>query len=236
MTWTRLDDHWTEQKAIADLSLAARWHYLCLIQLCSRSDRYDGVVRMVDSLRCSDVEDPKVAMNEIHQAGLVKRIDDRSIVLVFIDQHVPPPSVRKKAESDRVRKQRQRLHEAGDHSTCYRQRCDLGVLDEPEPRRQSRDMSRVTVTPEPSEQASHVQSPVTSHVTPGRDGTGQDGTGSTEREVIDTTTGEVLSFDDRWSSGNPTCKSKGCDEPLINPESRASGLCPRHSRTEGKVA
>ncbi|NLF16745.1 MAG: hypothetical protein GX595_05750, partial [Lentisphaerae bacterium] len=76
MTWTRLDDAWTDLPVLADLSLAARWHYLCLIQFCSRSGNYDGKIRVVDALRCSDVPEPRQAMNDLHRAGVLARTDD----------------------------------------------------------------------------------------------------------------------------------------------------------------
>lgn len=205
MTWTRLDDLWTEQKEIVGLSLEARWHYLCLIQLCSRSGRYDGVVRRNDALRCSDIDDPKAAMNEIYKAGMVT-VHGSEVKLVRIEEHVPSPSTLAKTERDRIRKRRQRAHDNGDHSTCYRQRCEHGVLDEPTPKR---GKSRVTSHVTEGLGQSHVT--VTREVT--RDvGTGRDGTGNQTRadsEQIDQSTGEVLEahqqqFDDAgWLAGNP---------------------------------
>ena len=198
MTWTRLDDAWTDLPVLADMTLAARWHYLCLIQFCSRSGNYDGLIRTVDALRCSDVDKPKDAMNEIHRAGLLARTDDpKRLRLVQIDDHVPPESVREKAVRDRDRKERSRRHAAGDHSTCYRQRCEHGQLDEPKPKRHA-------TLPE----GAPVNSPVKSHVTPGLDGTGRVGSGSTYNEAhpehIDKTTGEVFEFPpgDPWHGQN----------------------------------
>lgn len=199
MTWTRLDDSWTDSPRLADLPIAARWHYLCMIQFCSRADLHTGTMRKVDALRCSDVDDPKTAVNALSAAGLVEQDEDpRKVRVVHIADHVPPTSVREKAERDRERKERSRRHAAGDHSTCYRTRCDHGTLDEPKPTRHTTaDPSRVTdsvtshVTP-PHGPDSHVKS----HVTPGRDGTGQDGFGSTyrtdEHEHINPATGEVI--------------------------------------------
>ncbi|MFT3971807.1 MAG: hypothetical protein QM695_16400 [Micropruina sp.] len=145
MTWTRLDDLWTEQKEITDLSFEARWHYLCLIQACSRSMRTDGVIREVDALRCSDVEEPRAAMNEIYKAGLIQVATGdngkKTVKLLRVDDHLPSASTIAKTEADRIRQQRSRKHKSGDHSMCYRQRCDQGVLDEPTP---SRVTSHVT--------------------------------------------------------------------------------------------
>ena len=36
MTWTRLDDRWAERAVLAQLSYETRWHYLAMIQFCSR--------------------------------------------------------------------------------------------------------------------------------------------------------------------------------------------------------
>ena len=46
MTWTRLDDTWTDQPVMGDLAFDVRWHYLAMIQFCSRTQRYDGMLKM----------------------------------------------------------------------------------------------------------------------------------------------------------------------------------------------
>lgn len=225
MTWTRLDDAWTERADLAELDHSTRWHYLALIQFCSRTGRYDGAMRVVDARRCSDVDDPDAAHARLTRAGLAEYDPAaRTLTLTQIDQHIPPPSVREESERARVRKERNRRHKNGDHSQCYRQRCALGKLDEPQPARPTSDPSPGGV--------SHV----VSHVTPGRDRTGQDGDrtgrereasqGDDSRERIDLTTGEVL---DDWptvAGSAPTrVECRQCNEPM-SPDRVAAG----HSR------
>ena len=163
MSWTRLDDRWTERPDLALLPYETRWHYLAIIQFCSRTDRIDGVLTIKDAKRCSDVEDPGRAIRDLLDAGLLEP-DAGRLRIVEIHEHVPPPSVRQKAENDKVRKRRERAHKAGDHSLCLPDHC-----------------SHVTVTGD-----------VTRDPGTGRDGTGRlEGEGSSER--IDRVTGEVIS-------------------------------------------
>ena len=89
MTWTRLDDGWTERADLAELPLATRWHYLALIQFCSRTGRLDGVVRLADARRCSDVDNPDDAHESLITAGLLERRDG-GFALLEIYEHVPP--------------------------------------------------------------------------------------------------------------------------------------------------
>jgi len=143
VTWTRLDDGWTDDPTLAQLSYPARWHYLALVQFCSRTGRYDGVVGRADARRCSDVEDPAACLAELDAAGLSVPVTlvvtrDRGYALTRIAQHVPPPHLR-----DEARKPAQAA-------------------------RQRRSRAR--------KQQSPVTSRDVSRVTPGRDGTGRDGT------------------------------------------------------------
>ena len=47
-SWTRLSDDWTDRAELARLSFEDRWHYLALIQMCSRGGHVTGVLRVVD--------------------------------------------------------------------------------------------------------------------------------------------------------------------------------------------
>ena len=38
VTWTKLDDLWCERRELAAINFADRWHYLAMIQFCSRAD------------------------------------------------------------------------------------------------------------------------------------------------------------------------------------------------------
>lgn len=169
MTWTRLDDGWTERQVFEQLPYEARWHYLAMIQFCSRNHRYDGVMRAIDARRCSDLDDPTTAVAMLAAVGLVE-VTDTSVRVVHIEESIPPPHMRDEERKRRQReeKRRSRLHRNGDHSMCLPGRC------------------------------SHVTSPVTSAVTsvltPGRDRTGQDGENPLDDNAR--TDNEVTPFDD----------------------------------------
>ena len=122
MTWTRLDDQWTERPDLATLDHATRWHYLSMIVFCSRTGRLDGVLRLADARRCSDVDDPDQAHRYLIAVGLVEQRGGL-LAIPAIHEHVPPPSVRNKAEQDKMRKRRQRAHKADDHSLCIPGHC-----------------------------------------------------------------------------------------------------------------
>lgn len=126
MSWTRLDDMWTESTELEALTFAERWHYLTMIQHCSRTRKFDGNMRMVDARRCSDHPDPDEAINSLAGAGLVQVLGP-TVKVLQIDGHIPPPSVRNKQEDDRKRKQRQRKHKEGDHSMCVPEYCEASL-------------------------------------------------------------------------------------------------------------
>jgi len=122
VTWTRLDDSWTDKAQFDDLDFATRWHYLAMIQFCCRNDRNDGSMRHSDAKRASDHPDPPRALAELTRAGLIEIIST-GYRIVDIDSHVPPPWVAQKQVRDRDRKRRERAHKAGDHSLCDPERC-----------------------------------------------------------------------------------------------------------------
>lgn len=165
MTWTRLDDSWTDSPELAEVDYPARWHYLSMIQLCSRTARYDGVLRTADARRASDVPDPSQALDALAGAGLVVATEG-GVKLPRIDEHIPPPSVRNQAANAAKRKRRSRAHRNGDHSECYTDHCDHAPPGN---------------GPAPTGKPGPSPAPVTPHVT--RDtGTGQDGTGRAWKE------------------------------------------------------
>lgn len=118
MTWTRLDDRWTDSPALEEVSFEDRWHYLAMIQRCTRTETYDGTLRAVDARRCSDHPDPAGAIARLTEAGLVEVVQGGKYRVLAIDDHTPPPWVRKKTERDRDDKRRKRAHDVGDHSLC----------------------------------------------------------------------------------------------------------------------
>lgn len=123
MSWTRLDDTWTDSTVLADLDFADRWHYLAMIQFCSRTEKVDGVLRVVDARRCSDHPDPNQAVRNLADVGLVE-IRQHDVKLNLIDDHLPPPSVRNRKEAQNQRKSRSRAHQVGNHSHCIPENCD----------------------------------------------------------------------------------------------------------------
>lgn len=163
MTWTRLDDTWTDLPELAVLRFDIRWHYLAMIQFCSRTKRYDGVLKLADARRCSDVDDPAAAITELTSAGLLVQLSPSSIKVGRIDDHIPPPSVREHSAKTKIRMSRHRRHKNGDHSDCIPGNCDQVKVD--------------TTTGE-------VTGDVTRNPGTGQDGTGQDYKQSS-RDVFD---------------------------------------------------
>jgi hypothetical protein len=123
MSWTRLDDGWTDDPIINQLPFPDRWHYLAMIQFCSRTKTFDGTMRAIDANRCSDHPDVPGALKIMAALGLVT-IDGGTVHLNRLDEHIPPPSVRNAAATSRVRKQRSRKHLTGDHSECLSSYCE----------------------------------------------------------------------------------------------------------------
>lgn len=123
MSWTRLDDLWTDSAVLADLDYEARWHYLALIQFCSRTDAHDGIVRAADARRCSDVPDPARVLVALAAVGLIEHTPDGRVKVPRIADHIPPPHIRKNAEQTKIRMSRLRAHKAGDHSKCLPGNC-----------------------------------------------------------------------------------------------------------------
>jgi hypothetical protein len=149
LTWSRLDDGWTDSPVLAALSYETRWHYLAMIQFCSRTGRYDGVVPARDALRCSDVPDPHRCIEDLVAQELVVT-RDVTYRVTRIDDHVPPPHLRdeKRKKDAAERKRKSRLHQRGDHTYCSHPLEDV-----------TREVTR----------------DVTRDVGTGQDGTGQDG-------------------------------------------------------------
>ena len=122
MTWLRYDDRFTGDPRWDRVSHAARWHYVALVELCGATERYDGVLPLLQAQRASDVPDPDAALKELSKARKVK-VGRSKVTVLTIDEHVPPPSIRNNAEQSRERMRRKRAHDAGDHSLCLPDRC-----------------------------------------------------------------------------------------------------------------
>jgi hypothetical protein len=149
MSWTRLDDTWGDDPVFDDLDFATRWHYLMLIQLCSRSDRRDGVIPLRKASNCSDVDDSAACIGALITAGLVENIDGATIRVVRIAAHVPSADLLRRLANDKDRAARHRKHKAGDHSDCSPERCldanpalPVTASPVPSPSRASREEQR----------------------------------------------------------------------------------------------
>jgi len=120
MSWTKLGDEWCQMTALEELSHEDRWHYLCMIQFCSRTDKRDGVMRGVDARRQSDHSDPASALAHLTDVGLlaIEPGDKYRIARIDEDDHLPSESVRRRTEGNKKRQQRKRAHDKGDHSLC----------------------------------------------------------------------------------------------------------------------
>jgi hypothetical protein len=165
LTWTRLDDTWTDKPQLEDLDFAARWHYLAMIQFSCRNGRHDGVIRNVDARRASDHPDPARALSELAAAQLIS-VEGNAYRILHIADHVPPADVVRRAEQAKIRKRRERAHKNGDHALCLPDHClhaPGGVTPE------SRNVTRDT-------------------------GTGQDGTGRAEDNRGSTESGNVIEW------------------------------------------
>jgi hypothetical protein len=129
MSWGRYDDNFADWPLWESVSYAARWHYIALVQTCCRLERWDGRLTLAAARRASDVGNADACHDELVGVDVVK-VDGRELVLLRIDEHVPPPWVRKNAEDAKVRMRRMRKHRAGDHSECLPEKCpDASVTE-----------------------------------------------------------------------------------------------------------
>lgn len=157
MSWTRLDDTWTDLPELSALDHQVRWHYLAMIQFCSRTKRFDGILRLADARRCSDVDEPAAAISTLVEAQLLMHLPSNLIKVSRIDDHIPPPSVRENSERSKIRMQRHRKHKNGDHSECLPENCE-----------------HAKEKPAVDTQTGEVTGPVTRNTRTGQDRTGQD--------------------------------------------------------------
>lgn len=107
-----------------NLDPADCWHYLCLIQRCSRADIRAGILSEQVALRVSTHADPERAVANLIAEGLLKRVDGRRVQVVEVGKHLPDDSVRRRTERAAERKRRERAHKSGDHSLCLPSSCE----------------------------------------------------------------------------------------------------------------
>jgi hypothetical protein len=131
MTWTRLDDNWLADEAFDGLDVPTIFHYLNMIQFCSRGKRYTGLVPLVHARTCSIVDDPTAAIAALIKAELLENVDGATLRVVRIEEHIPPPSVREASAATAVRVARHRKHKNGDHSDCLPEKCSKATGNGP---------------------------------------------------------------------------------------------------------
>lgn len=113
------------------LDIPARWHYLMMVQFCSRGKRYDGVMPLAEAEMCSTAADKPGILAKLIAAELVENVDGEMLRVVRIDQHIPPPSVRNASAESAVRVARHRKHKNGDHSGCLPDKCEKATGNGP---------------------------------------------------------------------------------------------------------
>lgn len=123
MTWTRLDDRWCDDEVFEEMDYEAHWHYLCMLQYCSRNEKYTGLLSMINVRKASDGADHERTLAILIDAGLVRNVDGATFEMVRIKQHVPSPELLDKLQQDKERAARYRKHKAGDHAECSPTRC-----------------------------------------------------------------------------------------------------------------
>jgi hypothetical protein len=124
----RYSDDFTTDHAWDGVSYEARWHYHAMVEECSQARRWDGRLPLVRARRCSDVPDPDKCVGELTANGWV-RMELESVVVLNVDDHLPPPHVRNNAELSKLRMRRMRAHRAGDHRLCDAGKCEHVTQD-----------------------------------------------------------------------------------------------------------
>lgn len=135
MTWASIDDRFTNRPMWDAVPYESRWHYLALVARVCGDQRWDGTLPRSLALRASDVPDPDACLRDLAGAGAI--LDDgTTVVLLLVDEHVPPPGQRpdhllprKRAN---VRAYRQRQCDAGRHSRHCPAGCPARAAD-PDP-------------------------------------------------------------------------------------------------------
>lgn len=134
MVWVRYDDTFHQRPVWDGVSYEARWHYQCLVEECSRTERWDGELPLTRALRASDVSDPEGCLAELEAIGYVTVTrngdatsavtgDAVTVTVTRIKEHVPPKSIRNNAADSAVRMRRYRAHKQGKHHLCLPKNC-----------------------------------------------------------------------------------------------------------------
>ena len=77
----------------------------------------------------------KSALAELGKVGLiVADVASDTYSLIEVDAHLPSDATRKKTADNKIRQQRKRKHDAGDHTQCLERYCDCLLYTSPSPR------------------------------------------------------------------------------------------------------
>lgn len=196
MTWGRYDDGWTDRPIWQNVDHASRWHLVCLVQFCCRTERWDGRIPLATARRLSDVDDPDLALDMLVAAKLIKVRKD-TLTVVEIESHIPPEYLRsadrKKRQNERQKASRERTarHNDGDHSTCLPDRCAYVQVVT---RNVTRDKTRDNVTRD-------------NDGDPGRVGSGSLGFGQQPQQDLDEPTNHDQKDDPDWWRREPDAEA-----------------------------
>jgi hypothetical protein len=102
VSWGRYDDNYCDWPLWEHVSFAARWHYQALVQTCCRLEQWDGRLTLTVARRVSDVGHADACHDELAAVDLVK-VDGGQLVLLRIDEHVPPAPAQIAADPERDR-------------------------------------------------------------------------------------------------------------------------------------
>lgn len=109
------------------LDFETRWHLLTMVQHCSRSGRFDGYMRRIDALRCSDVPDPARCLAELVTSPFLDNAENG--YRLTRDDYFPPEYLRDKSAKPRSKassksyRDRKARCEAGEHSDSCPKSC-----------------------------------------------------------------------------------------------------------------
>lgn len=226
MSWTKLDDLWSEkiEEAIGQ-DIHARWHYIALIQLCSRLDARDGIISRSKAERCSDLPDTLGAIRKLVEVGLVADHGSK-VRVVRAAEHVISEAKARETERKREDQRRSRAHRDGDHALC-----ESGQGDRPKDCKWA-TAPKGDVTGDGSKEIPHDSGQLSTlkHSTTsdshgdvtGVVGTGRAGTGKElpdSGEEVDLQTGEITSAPIRHESRSSSSYSDVWpDDPPVTPE------------------
>ncbi len=97
MSWLRYSDDFTDWPEWERAGTDVRWAYVCLVEACSRSQRWDGRLPKPRALAAlvAQVDDPQQCLERLAILSLVHEDRrERIVVLPRIHEHVAPPSIR----------------------------------------------------------------------------------------------------------------------------------------------